>query len=58
MNEELEHLNRVLNRNGYNNKNINQTTIRLKNKIAGSINVETPIEEEVEREGEEGEERK
>ena len=58
MNEELEHLNRVLNRNGYNNKDINQTTIRLKNKIAGSINVETPIEEEVEGEGEEGEKRK
>ena len=43
VNEELEHLNRVLNRNGYNNKDINQTTIRLKNKIAGSINVETLI---------------
>src|SRR5436190_15829359 len=39
-------------------KDINQTTIRLKNKIAGSINVETPIEEEVEGEGEEGEKRK
>ena len=50
LNEELEHLNRVLTENGYNSKDINQTTLRLKNKISSLTNIEMPNEEEKEEE--------
>ncbi|XP_029159721.1 uncharacterized protein LOC114931734 [Nylanderia fulva] len=46
LNEELEHLNQVLTKNGYNSKDINRTTERLKNKISSSTNTSTSSEKE------------
>ncbi|XP_029165861.1 uncharacterized protein LOC114936730 [Nylanderia fulva] len=46
LNEELEHLNQVLTKNRYNNKDIYQTTERLKNKISSSTNMSTSSEKE------------
>ena len=53
LNGELEHLNQVLTKNGYNKKDIIRTTERLKNKISSSTNTETSREEEKEREEQE-----
>ena len=48
LDEELKHLNQTLTRNGYNSKNINQTTKRLKNKISSPNDTET-LDKERER---------
>ncbi|XP_039302124.1 uncharacterized protein LOC113005247 [Solenopsis invicta] len=48
LDEELQHLNQTLTRNGYNNKNINQITKRLKNKISSPNDTKT-LDEERER---------
>ncbi|XP_029154910.1 uncharacterized protein LOC114944919 [Nylanderia fulva] len=50
LNEELEHLNQVLTKNGYNTKDIHRTTERLKNKISSSTNMSTSSEKEEEKE--------
>jgi hypothetical protein len=50
LNEELEHLNQVLTKNGYKSKDIHRTTERLKNKISNSTNMNTSSEKEEEKE--------
>ncbi|XP_039303541.1 uncharacterized protein LOC105205165 [Solenopsis invicta] len=45
LDEKLQHLNQTLTRNGYNSKNINQITKRLKNKISSPNDTENLDEE-------------
>ncbi|XP_025155083.1 uncharacterized protein LOC112588648 isoform X1 [Harpegnathos saltator] len=58
LDEELEHLNRTSTNNGYESKDINRVTYKLKNKISDPNNTQEPKEERVKTESPEEEREK